>query len=181
MPRIPPVQIATASEKVRPLLEGLRKKLGTVPNLFATIGQSPEALQALLGATDALANGRLSAREVEMVNLFTSELNGCAYCISAHGALGKLAGLSPDDIEAARAGRGSSAREQAILALVRKVVRTGGSGAGTELARAREANLSDGEVMEVLGHVALKTFTNAVGILAQTDIDFPKQPRLPQS
>jgi uncharacterized peroxidase-related enzyme len=181
MPRIPSVHLATASEKVRPLFEGLKKKLGTVPNLFATIGQSPEALQALLGATEALGHGALSGREVEQVNLLTSELNGCAYCISAHGALGKLAGLSPDDIEAARAGRGANTREQAILALVQRVVRTGGAGAGTDLTRAREAGLSDAEVIEVLAHIALKTFTNAVGILAQTDIDFPKQPRLPQA
>lgn len=181
MPRIAPIQLATASEKVRPLFEALKKKLGTVPNLFATIGQSPEALRALLTATDALGEGALSGREVELVNLFTSELNGCGYCVSAHGALGKLAGLSPDDIEWARAGRGATAREQAILTLVRRVVRTGGAGAGTELARAREAGLTDGEVVEVLAHVALKAFTNAVAQVAQIDIDFPRQPRLPEA
>jgi len=181
MPRIAPIQLPAASEKLRPLLEGLKRKLGMVPNLFATIGQSPEALQALLGATEALAHGALSGREIEQVNLLTSELNGCAYCVSAHGALGKLNGLSPDQIEAARAGRAANAREQAIFGLVRRVVRSGGSGAGTDLARAREAGLSDGDVIEVLAHVALKTFTNAAGILAQTDIDFPKQPRLPEA
>ena len=179
MPRIPPVPTASAPEKLRPLFDALKQKLGTVPNLFATIGQSPEALQAVLGATEALSRGALSAREVEQVNLLTSELNGCGYCVSAHGALGRLTGLSPDEIEAARAGRGASSREQAIFGLVRRVVRTGGAGAATDLARAREAGLSDAEVMEVLAHVSLKTFTNAVAILAQTEIDFPKQPRLP--
>ena len=59
------------------------------------------------------------------------------------------------------------------------MVRTGGSGAGTELVRAKEAGLTDGEIVEVLAHGALKAFTNAVAILAQTDIDFPKQPLLP--
>lgn len=181
MPRIAPLQIATAPEKARLLFEGLKKQLGSVPNLYATIGRSPEALQAVLGATEALASGSLSGREVEMVNLFTSELNGCGYCVSAHGTLGKLAGMSPDDIEAARTGRGTNAREQAILALIRRVVRTGGAGAGTDLARAREAGLSDAEVMEVLAHMALKTFTNAVSLIAQVDIDFPKQPRLPEA
>jgi uncharacterized peroxidase-related enzyme len=179
MPRIPTIQTTTPPEKVRPLFESLKQKLGSVPNLFATIGQSPEALRALLEATDTLSRGALSPREVELVNLLTSELNGCGYCVSAHGALGKLAGLSPDEIDAARSGRGADAREQAMLALVRRVVRTGGAGAGTDLARAREAGLSDGEVIEVLAHVALKTFTNAVAILAQTEIDFPKQSRLP--
>src|SRR5262249_6235543 len=51
--------------------------------------------------------------------------------------------------------------------------------AGTDLARAREAGLSDGELMEVLAHVSLKTFTNAAAIPAQTEMASPTQPRLP--
>jgi uncharacterized peroxidase-related enzyme len=180
MSRIAPVKVETAPEGSRVLLESLRKSLGMVPNLFATIGQSPEALGALLGATEALAKGRLSAQEVETVNLFTSELNGCGYCVSAHTALGKLSGLSGEQIDAVRTGRGSSPRVDAILALVRRVVRTGGIGAGTELARAREAGISDREVVEILAHIALKAFTNAVALVAQTDVDFPKPARLPQ-
>jgi uncharacterized peroxidase-related enzyme len=180
MARIHPTTIDTAPDATRPLLEALKKNLGSTPNLFATIGHSPEALGMVLSAMETLGKGALSAREVEAINLHASELNGCAYCVSAHGALGRRAGLSPDDVQAARDGRGAGAREQAILALVRRVVRTGGGGAGTELAAAREAGVTDREVIEVLAHVALKAFTNAVALVAQTEIDFPRQPRLPQ-
>ena len=45
----------------------------------------------------------------------------------------------------------------------------------------REAGVSDQEVIEALAHVALKAFTNAVALVAQTEIDFPKQPRLPSA
>jgi len=177
--RIAPPTVETAPEGSRPLFAALKKNLGTVPNLFATIGHSPEALASLLTAMETLGRGRLSAREVEAINLATSELNGCGYCVSAHAALGRRAGLSPDDIAAVRTGRGANAREQALLDLVRRVVRTGGAGAGTELAAAREAGLSDGEVVEALAHVALKAFTNAVALVAQTEIDFPRAPKLP--
>jgi alkylhydroperoxidase family enzyme len=81
----------------------------------------------------------------------------------------------------ARDGHGQNAREDALLGLVRRVVRTGGAGTGTELAALREAGVSDREVVEVLAHVALKAFTNAVALVAQTEIDFPKQPRLPSA
>jgi uncharacterized peroxidase-related enzyme len=180
MPRIQPTTIETAPEATRPMLEALKKNLGMTPNLFATIGHSPEALGMLLSAMETLGKGKLPGREVEQINLYASELNGCGYCVSAHGGLGRRVGLSPDDIDAARNGRGGSAREQAILALVRRVVHTGGVGAGRELSQAREAGLSDGEVVEVLAHVALKAFTNAIALVAQTEIDFPKQPRLPE-
>ena len=66
-----------------------------------------------------------------------------------------------------------------ILAFARRVVRTGGSRAGTDLARLREAGVSDGEVIDVLAVVALNAFRNAVNIVADAEIDFPKAPRLP--
>ena len=179
MARILPTTLDTAPADTRPLLEGLKKNFGRVPALFATIGHSPPTLESLLHTMSALSHGALTAREIELVNLATSELNGCAYCVSAHGALGKMAGLDAETIAAAREARATSPREHAMLRLVARVVRTGGAGTGTELARAREAGLSDAAIVEVLAHVALKTFTNAVALVAQTEIDFPKQPELP--
>lgn len=173
MPRIQPVTETT------PLLDAIKAKLGVVPNLFATIARSPESLGWLIGGVEALAKASLSAREVELVNIYTSELNGCGYCISAHAMLGNKAGLTADDVERARLGGAASQRERAILGLVRRVVRTGGAAAGTELAQLREAGASDRDVIEVLAHVAMKAFTNAVALVAQTEIDFPKASRLP--
>jgi uncharacterized peroxidase-related enzyme len=178
--RIAPAAISTAPEETRASFATIKKALGAVPNLFATMGQSPAALRGYLAFTDALARGVLSSRDIELVNLHVSELNGCGYCLSAHTSLGARVGLSPDEMTAARAGHGSTARDAAILSLARRIVRTGGGGAGTELAFAREVGLTDAEIVEVIAHVASKAFTNALAIVAQTEIDFPKAPRLPQ-
>jgi hypothetical protein len=74
----------------------------------------------------------------------------------------------------ARLGRAAGNREEATRALARRVVRTGGPGAGTELIAVREAGLSDAEIIEVLARVAEKAFSDSVAILAQIEIDFPK-------
>lgn len=177
--RIPVPTATDAPEAARPLFAELERALGMVPNLFATIGHSPGALAGLLSWDAALAKGPLRRREIEQLNLHVSELNGCSYCVSAHNALAARAGLGAVEIEAARRGMGTTERETALLALARRVVRTGGSGAGTELAAAREAGVSDAEIIDVLAIVAHKTFTNAVALVAQTAIDFPKAPRLP--
>jgi uncharacterized peroxidase-related enzyme len=177
--RIQPVTIETAPEAARPMLQALKQAFGVTPNLFATIAHSPEALGMVLSSSDALGKASLSAREIEAINLYTSELNGCGYCVSAHAGLGKRIGLAQADIDALRLGRGATPREEALLSFVRRVVRTGGAGANTELAQLREAGVSDGEVVEALAHVALKQFTNAIALVAGTEIDFPKQPRLP--
>lgn len=181
MPRIPATSLSDAPEASKPVLAAVKGKLGMIPNLFATMAHSPAALQGYLGMSDALGTGKLTPPEVELINLHVSELNGCAYCVSAHTFLGERAGLSAAASAAARTGQGASPRESAILALVRRVVRTGGSRAGTELAVAREAGITDGEVMDILAHISLRSFANAVSIVADMDIDFPKAPRLPSS
>lgn len=179
--RIAPTTLQTAPEESRPLLETLRRALGKLPNLYATIAHSPAALRGILAFDDSLEKGALSSREAELVRLHVSELNGCGYCVSAHTLIATRVGLSPDEIAAARAGQARTAREAAILGLARRIVRTGGGSAGTELAAAREAGLTDAEIVEVVAHVASKAFTNALAILARTEIDFPRAPRLPEA
>ncbi|WNG16968.1 carboxymuconolactone decarboxylase family protein [Cystobacter fuscus] len=182
MSRISSPTADSAPSSTQPLLQSLQKKLGRVPNLYATIGHSPGALQSMLSWEEALSRGNtLSRREREQLSLHVSELNGCGYCISAHSAIGKSAGLSEQDIDAARVGAGVNARENAILALARRVVRTGGHGAGGELTRAREAGLTDAEVVDIIAAVSLRSFTNAVAVIAQTELDWPKAPSLPEA
>ena len=180
MSRIAPVTIDTAPESARAALSGLKQAFGRVPNLFATFGQSGPALSGLLAHQDTLTRqGALTVQEIELINLRTSELNGCGYCVSAHTVISGMNDLSPEVIDHARRGIGRNPREQAILDLVGRVVRTGGGGAGTELAAARDAGVTDAQVVEILSHTALKQLTNALAIVAQTDIDVPKPARLP--
>ncbi len=179
MSRIPATTPTTAPEATKPILAQIQSAFGMTPNLFATIGHSPGALSSVLAWDGAVAKGGLDKREIELLNLHVSELNGCGYCLSAHTAIGQGAKISDADILAARDGRGANARENALLALARRVVRTGGCGAGGELARAREAGVTDAQIIDVLSIVALKTFTNAVALLANVENDFPKAPRLP--
>lgn len=42
-----------------------------------------------------------------------------------------------------------------------------------EMRAVREAEYSDGEIIEILTHVALNTFTNYFNETVPTDIDFP--------
>jgi alkylhydroperoxidase family enzyme len=49
-----------------------------------------------------------------------------------------------------------------------------GSVAPAEIARVRDAGYSDAEIIEILAHVALNTFTNYVNEALDTEIDFPR-------
>jgi uncharacterized peroxidase-related enzyme len=155
------------------VLSAVESKLGVVPNLFRVAANSPAALNALAGLNGALAKGRLRAKVRESIALAVAQENGCDYCLSAHTALGKGAGLSDADIASARAGKATDPHAEAILALTGEIVRKRGAVGADAIEAARAAGVTDTELVEIVAHVALNTFTNYLNILAGTEIDFP--------
>ncbi len=173
MSRIPSVDPAAAPGPVQQILEGVQRSLGAKPNLFRVTANSQAALEGLTGLFGALAKGHFSAREREAIALAVSELNGCGYCLSAHAALGKVAGLTELDIEQARSGEASDPRLAAALRLARQIVERRGHVGERAVTEARRAGLGDAELVEVVAHVGLTTLTNYLNEVAATDIDFP--------
>ena len=78
MSRIPtPATIADAPESARPLLEAVKTQLGSVPNLFRIVANSPAALEGYLGLNGALGKGKLAHATRERIALAVAEINGC--------------------------------------------------------------------------------------------------------
>ncbi len=179
--RIPPVNFEDATPQQREALEKVKAALGKVPGLYATFGQAPNVLTALLGFQGALANGGLTARDLDLIDLHVSQLNGCGYCVSAHTVLGKAHGLTAEQILRIRDGQGETKRDSAVLALARRVAKGGGLGAATEIAQAREVGLTDPAIVEVIAAVGVRALVNAVALASATEIDWPKPPRIPES
>ncbi len=164
----------TAPSASRPLLEGVQKSLGFVPNMMGVIGNSPAALEGYLSLSGALAKGALSGKLREQIALAVGEINGCGYCLSAHTLLGGKAGLGTDEILSARKSSAADNKSDAALKLARVVTLQRGVIADADLQAARAANLSDAEIIEVVAHVALNILTNYTNNLVQTTIDFPE-------
>jgi uncharacterized peroxidase-related enzyme len=175
MSRIPtPATIDSAPTASRPLLEGVKRQLGIVPNLFRVVANSPAALEGYLGLSGALAKGTLSAATRERIALAVAEFNGCAYCLSAHAYLGKnLAKLDDAEIAANRAGTSYDPKADAAVRFAVRVLRERGHVSQDDLDAVRNAGYGDAELLEIVAHVALNTLTNFVNEVAGTQIDFP--------
>ena len=70
-------------------LVGQEKQLGSVPNMFRLIANSPPGLAGYLGLNSALARGTFDAALREKIAIAVAETNGCTYCLSAHTYLGR--------------------------------------------------------------------------------------------
>lgn len=173
MPRIQPVDPASPPEAVAAQLSATRKAMGGVPNMFATAARSPATLTALNAFFGALGNGALGGKIGERVAIAVARQNGCEYCLAAHTALGGMHGVDAGELASAQRGVSSDPKAAAALALAVAVLRTRGKVDDVTLNVAREAGLTDGEIVEVVAHVGLNVFTNFLNNLAETEVDFP--------
>jgi len=174
MPRLTPVDPATASGEAKVLLDGVQKKLGMTPNIIRTIVNAPAALKAYFGINEALAGGRFDAKTREAFALAVAGANACEYCASAHTALSKS--LKVDDVEIDRRldGHSSDPALDAALVFARAVVEKRGFVSDDDIAAVRAAGHDDGAIAEIVAHVVSNIFTNYVNHVAETEIDFPK-------
>ena len=175
MSRIPtPASIEAAPEASRPLLEAVKKQFGMVPNLFRLVSTSPVALEGYLGLNGALSKGNLPAATRERIALAVAEINGCAYCLSAHSYIGKnLAKLDDAEIAANRHGHSNDPKADAAVRFAAKVTQQRGHVSDEDLRAVKLAGYDDAQVIEMVLHVALNTWTNYINEVAKTVIDFP--------
>lgn len=180
MSRIPtPATINDAPEASRPVLETIQKQIGSVPNIFRLVSNSPVALNALTALQGALGKGKLAPATRERIALTMAEANGCDYCLSAHTYTGtKFAKLDENEIDANRRGTSNDPKAAAAVEFARALVDARGSVALGEVEKVRAAGYSDAEILEIIAHVALNTFTNYVNEALGTEIDFPRIARL---
>ena len=182
MPRIPtPASIEDAPQTAQPLLQAVKKQIGTVPNMFRAIANSPAALEGYLGLSGALAKGTLEPQTRERIALAIAEVNGCNYCASAHSYFGKNLGkLSDAEISANRDGGSTDTKANAAVRFAVKLAQLRGHPSDTDLKAVKDAGYTDAQVIEIVLHVALNTLTNYVNETVKTEIDFPVVTTNPQ-
>jgi uncharacterized peroxidase-related enzyme len=164
---------ATATGKTKNIFDALQKKLGVVPNLMRALGNSPAALNAYMGFNAALGESQIPATLRELLAITVANANSCDYCLSAHTALGKLAGLPSNDLSLAQNAQASDQKTGVALRFAAALVQKRGMLGASDVTTMHNAGYSDGEIAEIIAVVAINIFTNYFNHIAGTDIDFP--------
>lgn len=174
MSRISQLNPESATGRAKDLLDAVKSKLGLVPNMTRAMANSPAVLEGYLSLSGALSKGQLSAKLREQIALTVGEVNGCDYCLAAHSTIGKMVGLTAEQILDSRRGIAVDPKADALVKFARRVVEEKGRINDLDLANARVAGFDDAALAEVVANVALNIFTNYFNHVAETDVDFPK-------
>lgn len=173
MTRIHLVADRDATGQTQALLSDIHGAFGATPNMFRAVANSPAALKSMWGSFGALGGGVIPARLGEQIAVAVADRNACHYCLAAHTALGRKAGLSAADMAAAQAGESADPQTEAALRFALKLVNEHGQVDAADVEALRAAGFKDEHIVEILAHVALNLFTNYVNVAFEVPIDFP--------
>ncbi len=162
-------EVSAANQQI---FDNFKKRIGFVPNLYAYYAKNETALGDYL----ALKNRKstLRAKEREVINLVTSQVNGCRYCQSAHTAIAKMNGFNDEQILAIRQGSASfDSKLDALARFTEAVVTNRGHVSADDKANFFEAGYTEANLIDVIIVIGDKIISNYIHNLAGFEIDFP--------
>jgi len=170
------IQVPTRDQvdaKAQGVFDNLQKQLGTVPNLYAVIGHSGDALTNFLNFSGQAGSNSFTKKEKEAIDLAVSEVNGCTYCLAAHTALGKMAGFTEEETQQLRATTIADARLSAITKLAAGIAQNRGKVEGQLVQNFFDQGFDEKGLIDLLSAVTAITFTNFAHGLTNVAVDFP--------
>ncbi len=174
MKTLKPLSFEEANADSQAIFTNVKSKIGMVPNLYATMGVSDKLLGGFLNFTETLKSGEFTNKEYEAIALATSQANGCAYCLSAHTAIGKMNGFTEEETLELRTNTIVDSKLNALVSLVSEVAENNGHPSDSTVQAFFNAGYTKAAFAELIGAIALTTITNYVFHNGGFEIDFPK-------
>lgn len=171
--RIKAIDPGSATGKAKELLDAVIKKYGGAPNSFKTMAHSPAGFRGFLDLSATLEGGVLPFETRYQIAIAVSEINGCAYCLSAFTAIGKGSGMKDETLATCRMAGSTDPKIDAMLKFAAAIVRERGAVTTQDFQKVKSAGCSDEEIQEIVANVALFTFANYMNLVIGTEVDFP--------
>lgn len=168
------------SDQNKEIFDDLKSKLDFVPNIYATYALSDNAPARYL----TFANGKtsLNNKEKEIINLVTSQVNGCTYCQAAHTALGKMNGFTEEQTVELRQGRASfNEKFDALAKLTKAIAENRGKISDDVLEAFFEAGYTKENLVDAIVNIGEKATTNFLHNVTEVPVDFPAAPELTET
>jgi uncharacterized peroxidase-related enzyme len=174
MSRLTALNPETTTGKSKDLFTAVQGKLGMVPNMMRTMGNSPAVLNGYLSFNAALGESSIGGKLGELIALTVANANSCEYCNAAHSFIGeKLVHIDTKSIADAREGKSADAKIQVALDFSRTLVEKRGRVNDADVDALKNAGYNEAGIAEIIAHVGLNLFTNYFNNSAKVVVDFP--------
>ena len=180
MNTLKPLTLEQANENSQAIFTNIKSKIGMLPNLYATMGTSDKLLGGFLTFQETIKSGEFTAKEYEAIAQATSQANGCAYCLSAHTAIGKMNGFTEKETMELRTNTILDNKLNALVTLASELVNLKGHPSQEAIENFLNSGYNKAAFAELIATVALTTITNTVYHNGGFEIDFPRAQNIEQ-
>jgi alkylhydroperoxidase family enzyme len=164
MDSFPVLTIDTASDEAKPALQGLRQAFGAVPNLAATMANSPPLVSSFVAVVGQFSAGTFAGGERQVLLLSNAVANSCPWAVAFHSTLALREGIAAQDVSAIRRGElPGPARLAALSSLTRRLIECRGHLDPADAQAFLDAGFDRAQILEVITGVAASTLANYAG------------------
>jgi AhpD family alkylhydroperoxidase len=149
-----------------------------VPNLAATMAESPTLITGFVELRQTLAGGELTGVEREIVALAVSLENDCDYCMAAHSTFALMQKADDNAVSAARAGdEPDDPKLGALYRFARSLVAKKGHVGDDETQALLDAGYSRAALFEVVAQIGHTTLANLAHSITRAPLDDAFEPQ----
>ena len=162
-----------AGAESRSVFDQIKKTAGKLPNLYATIGYSTNALTSYIAFMQAQAKGSFHTKDREAIYLIVSQINECPYCLAAHTVSALKNGWTEEDTLKIRAGRFPEKKWQVLHAFIKSIIENRGAAEESRVDEFFALGYKEAALIDLVSLVIIMSFTNYVYRLTKIPIDYP--------
>lgn len=164
--------IESAPEASKPILKAAKRKLGFIPNLMATMAESPVLVESYLTMMRLFDKSGLSETERQIILMTNNRLNGCTYCMAAHTAVSQKTGVDDAVIEALRSGSTiNDPKLEALRTFAIIIHETHGRPTEEQIEAFLAAGYTKQTILEVIVGTSLKVLSNYTTPIVKPKLD----------
>jgi alkylhydroperoxidase family enzyme len=164
--------IESAPEKSKPALQGLKQAVGLIPNLAATMAESPVLLGGFVGAFGNFHGGTFSGAQKQVLLLSNAVANASAWAVAFHSTQALREGVEAQDVRAIR--EKQLPKDPALAALsrfTRALIDKRGHVDDGDLAAFSAAGFGADQVLEVIAGLAVSVMANYAGNITKPNLE----------
>jgi alkylhydroperoxidase family enzyme len=164
--------IESAPETSKKSLQGLKQKFGFLPNLAATMAESPVLIGAFAGSFASFHGGSFKEDEKQALLLTNAVTLKCPWTVAFHSAIALKEGVSASDVNAIRDGNlPKDPNYSALSGLAKALIEKRGNVTDADIEKFTSAGYSEAQILEAIAGVGVSTMAATLGNMAATPVE----------
>lgn len=166
--------LESAPEKSTLALQGLKQAVGLIPNLAATMAESPTLINGFVGAFGNFHGGSFNGPQKQVLLLTNAVANTCAWAVAFHSTMALKEGVDADDVGAIRERRlPKDAKYAALSSFTRALIDKRGHVGEQDISAFTGVGFGQDQVLEVIAGLAVSVMANYAGNITNPALDEP--------